>query len=224
VLEPRHQPEPARHNRAERQCETRPEIFAQGSHHYVPADPQLEALRDPDIFPKINRAATAVTIYFPAAEAIFLAVTRVSESVTAMKAAMVGFEIITFGLLACFLAGRPCPSGVSSFTRGTAAVVGVCRQRPYRRRADCARRSSAVGRAARQRRARGAFPGGRHADKVISGGSAACSLSALGRGHAAFAVTIVAGYLTFIGVGWQVFGFLPGYAGEEGFDAGGVGF
>ena len=41
---------------------------------------------------------------------------------------------------------------------------------------------------------------------------------------AAFAAAIVAGYLPFIGVGWRVFGFLPGYAGEEGFDAGGTGF
>ena len=39
-----------------------------------------------------------------------------------------------------------------------------------------------------------------------------------------FAAAIVIGYLPFIGVGWRVFGFLPGYAGEEGFDAGGTGF
>ena len=41
---------------------------------------------------------------------------------------------------------------------------------------------------------------------------------------AAFAAAIVVGYLPFIGIGWRVFGFLPGYAGEEGFDAGGTGF
>src|SRR5205085_10071095 len=69
-------------------------------YRYVPADPRLEPLRDPEIFPHINRAGTAPTIYPPVAEAIFLIVTRISESVTAMKAAMVGFEIITFALLA----------------------------------------------------------------------------------------------------------------------------
>jgi hypothetical protein len=41
---------------------------------------------------------------------------------------------------------------------------------------------------------------------------------------AIFAAAIVVAYLPFIGVGWRVFGFLGGYAGEEGFDAGGTGF
>ena len=36
-----------------------------------PTDPHLAALRDPDIFPQINRATTALTIYPPVAEAIF---------------------------------------------------------------------------------------------------------------------------------------------------------
>jgi hypothetical protein len=40
----------------------------------------------------------------------------------------------------------------------------------------------------------------------------------------AFGAAIVIGYLPFIEVGWRVFGFLPGYAGEEGFNAGGAGF
>jgi hypothetical protein len=80
-------------------------------YRYVPNDPHLAALRDPDIFPNINRADTAVTIYPPLAEAIFLAVTRISESVTAMKAAMVGFEIITFVLLIDLLAREGLLSG-----------------------------------------------------------------------------------------------------------------
>src|SRR5947207_12547726 len=41
---------------------------------------------------------------------------------------------------------------------------------------------------------------------------------------AVFVAAVVVGYLPFIGVGWRVLGFLPGYAGEEGFDAGGTGF
>src|SRR6202043_1141157 len=80
-------------------------------YRYVPADPQLESLRDPDIFPNINRADSAVTIYPPTAEAIFLAVTRVSESVTAMKAAMVGFEMINCALLVWLLAAEGLPAG-----------------------------------------------------------------------------------------------------------------
>lgn len=64
-------------------------------YRYVPADAALTALRDADIFPRINRADYAVTIYPPVAQFFFLAVTRVSESVLAMKAALVGCEAIT---------------------------------------------------------------------------------------------------------------------------------
>ena len=40
----------------------------------------------------------------------------------------------------------------------------------------------------------------------------------------AFAAVVVLGYLPFLGVGWKVLGFLPGYAGEEGFTGAGHGF
>jgi hypothetical protein len=40
---------------------------------------------------------------------------------------------------------------------------------------------------------------------------------------AVFAAAVILAYLPFIGVGWRVFGFLPGYVSEEGF-AGGGGF
>jgi hypothetical protein len=195
-------------------------------YRYVPADPQLEALRDSEIFPNINRAATAVTIYPPAAEAIFLAVTRVSESVTAMKAAMVGFEIITFGLLACFLAGEGLPIG--------RVLVYAWHPLPLWEFAgsghiDAALIALVVAALWAARRGRGGLAGLFLAGATLTKLYPAVLLPALyrrwgGAIPAAFAVTIVAGYLPFIGVGWQVFGFLPGYAGEEGFDAGGVGF
>jgi len=41
---------------------------------------------------------------------------------------------------------------------------------------------------------------------------------------AAFAATILVAYLPFLGAGAKVLGFLPGYATQEGFDAGGAGF
>ena len=41
---------------------------------------------------------------------------------------------------------------------------------------------------------------------------------------AAFAAAVALAYLPFLGVGWGVFGFLPGYFVEEGFTAGGGGF
>jgi hypothetical protein len=68
-------------------------------YRYVPADPALASLRDPKIFPRINRADYAVTIYPPVAQFFFLAVTRVSESVLATKAALVGCEAMTMAAI-----------------------------------------------------------------------------------------------------------------------------
>src|SRR6476469_7985410 len=59
-------------------------------YRYVPADPALSDLRDQKIYPSINRRDYAHTIYPPVAEVFFLLITRISESVTWMKAAMVG--------------------------------------------------------------------------------------------------------------------------------------
>ncbi|HET6852400.1 MAG TPA: hypothetical protein VFH46_08745, partial [Pyrinomonadaceae bacterium] len=63
-------------------------------YRYIPADESLAELRDPKIYPKINRRDYARTIYPPVAEVSFLFITRLSESVTWMKAVMVGFEAV----------------------------------------------------------------------------------------------------------------------------------
>jgi hypothetical protein len=63
-------------------------------YRYVPADESLAKLRDDKIYPYINRRDYARTIYPPVAEGAFLLITRLSESVTWMKAVMVGFEAI----------------------------------------------------------------------------------------------------------------------------------
>jgi alpha-1,6-mannosyltransferase len=60
---------------------------------YVPADPALAALRDTAIYPHINRADYAVTAYPPVAEMVFLAVTRIAETLTTMRLAMIACEI-----------------------------------------------------------------------------------------------------------------------------------
>jgi alpha-1,6-mannosyltransferase len=63
-------------------------------YRYIPAEDSLAQLRDDKIYPYINRRDTAHTIYPPVAEAAFLVITRVSESVTWMKVAMVAFEAV----------------------------------------------------------------------------------------------------------------------------------
>ena len=70
---------------------------------YIPADSHLAFLRDSAIYPHINRADSAHTIYPPAAQLIFLLITRIHASVTFMKLAWVGFEAVTcFFLLRIF--------------------------------------------------------------------------------------------------------------------------
>ena len=72
-------------------------------YRYVPSAPELAHLRDAAIFPNINRADYAVTIYPPAAQAIFLAVTRLGESVVAMKLGLLAFEAATVAALLALL-------------------------------------------------------------------------------------------------------------------------
>jgi hypothetical protein len=61
---------------------------------YVPADPALAALRDGAIYPRINRADYAVTAYPPVAQMFFLAVTRLAETLTMMRLAMIACEFV----------------------------------------------------------------------------------------------------------------------------------
>jgi alpha-1,6-mannosyltransferase len=66
---------------------------------FVPADDALKGLRDTAIYPHINRADYAVTAYPPVAQMFFFAVTRISETLTAMRLAMVACEIAVVAIL-----------------------------------------------------------------------------------------------------------------------------
>ncbi len=63
-------------------------------YRYIPADPALAGLRDTAIYPNINRANYARTIYPPMAQVFFAAMGRISDSVIAMKLAMFLCEVI----------------------------------------------------------------------------------------------------------------------------------
>src|SRR5947209_15933413 len=78
-------------------------------YRYIPADAALAQLRDDKIYPRINRKDYARTIYPPAAEAVFFLTTRISESVTWMKATMVLFEALAVWALAVLLASLGLP-------------------------------------------------------------------------------------------------------------------
>jgi hypothetical protein len=72
-------------------------------YRYFPADEALAFLRDGAIFPRINRADFAVTIYPPVAQFFFLIVTRIGESVATMRLALLGCESITVILIMLLL-------------------------------------------------------------------------------------------------------------------------
>jgi alpha-1,6-mannosyltransferase len=74
-------------------------------YRYVPGDPALAFLRAPhqDIFDHINRRDYAHTIYPPAAQMVFYLITAVSPTVTFMKIAMVLFEGVTTAVLIALL-------------------------------------------------------------------------------------------------------------------------
>ena len=68
-------------------------------YRYVPADPHLRFLRDRKIYPHINRKKYARTIYPPAAQWVFFALTRCQETIRGVRVTMVIFE----GLAVWFL-------------------------------------------------------------------------------------------------------------------------
>lgn len=70
-------------------------------YRFVPAAPELAALRDSAIFPNINRADYAPTIYPPAGQVLFFLTTRVGEGVLVMKLSMLTFEALG---LVCLIA------------------------------------------------------------------------------------------------------------------------
>jgi alpha-1,6-mannosyltransferase len=203
------------------------EVEAAGLNPYLhtPADPQLAHLRDHDIYPLIA-SQFAPTIYPPVAEALFLVITRISATVTAMKVAVVFCELITFFLLARLLALEGLPTGrvliyawhplpIWEFAGSghiDALLIAFCVAAIFATR----RQHDGLG---------GSLLAGATLTKLYP----IVLLPALYRRWdwrllVAFCVAIVVGYLPFVSAGSGILGFLPGYARQEGFNAGGAGF
>jgi hypothetical protein len=193
---------------------------------YVPADERLTGLRDPDIYPNINRADYAPTIYPPVAQLLFLAVTRVSSTagngISAMKVAMFGFDLVTILAILALLrrdglppervliyAWHPLPIWEFSGTGHVDAVavalmcIGMLCARSDRRLAA----------------------GTVLALSVLIKPFALVITPALWRRWdwrmpVAFMVTAALCYLPYLGAGAKVLGFLGRYGGEEGYKDG----
>jgi alpha-1,6-mannosyltransferase len=76
---------------------------------HLPADAILAGLRDGTIYPYINRADYAPTIYPPMSQIVFYLITRISEATLVMKAAMVAFEGLAVWTILQLLAARGLP-------------------------------------------------------------------------------------------------------------------
>lgn len=196
-------------------------------YRYVPDDPALASLRDAAVFPHINRADYAPTIYPPAAQLVFGLVGRVWPAVTGMKLAMLAFEALAIGCLwrMLALAGLPRsrlliyawnPLPAWAFAGNghvDAMVVGLVALALLPR----------VGRPGWWADGwAGLALGLAFATKFLP----AVVAPALWRRGGGWRLALVAMasvlglYALYIGVGWRVFGFLAGYGREEGLDSG----
>ena len=192
-------------------------------YRYVPADPALAQLRDAIIYPNIERADYATTIYPPVAQLFFFAVTRIAETLTAMRLALIGCEAVTLIVLIDLLRrlGKPvtlavayawhplavwevASSGHVDALMVTLVMVGVWLLVRHRRIAA------------------GVFVAlGALAKPYAIAALPACWRPWGWRLPLAVLLVIVACYLPYLGVGKGVFGFLlNGYLNEEGLQGG----
>lgn len=192
---------------------------------YQPADPQLQALRDQEVFPQIA-SQYAPTIYPPVAEAIFFIVVHTSGSVAAMKVAMVIFEALTFVLLTQLLVleGLP-PARILIYAWHPLPLWEFAGSGHI----DAALIALGVAALWAVRRGRDATGGLLLAGATLTKFYPVILLPALYRRWdwrlpTAFVAAIAIAYLPFISAGSQILGFLPGYARQEGLDATGTGF
>jgi hypothetical protein len=187
-------------------------------YRHIPADPALEALRDEAIFPNINRADYAPTIYPPAAQMFFQAVARISDSLLAMRLALVLCEVVTVAVLLSLLRriGQP-PVRVLAYAWHPLAVWEI---------AGSGHLDAAMVAVMMLGLWVALVPGRR----LLA--AAVLAVAALVKPPAAIALSVtwhawdwrapavalavaVALYLPYLSVGTGVLGFLPGYLGEE---------
>lgn len=194
-------------------------------YRYPPADPALAALRDEAVFPNINRAEDAVTVYPPAAQAAFWLFTRLDDAVWAVKSGWLVLEAAAMLAIAGLLvrSGRP-PAALLLYAWHPLPLWEIA----------CDGHVDA-GMMAFLVFALLAWAGGR---RLLAGTLLALSVlfkpltlaaaPALWRPWdwrlpAAALVVSAAAYLAYAAGGADVFGFMPRYAAEEGI-AGGAGF
>ena len=188
-------------------------------YRFLPADPALKALREADIYPEINRKTYARTIFPPLDQVVFYLVTRISEELMVMKAAMLAFDGLAIWALLRLLKARKVPASrillyawhpvpIWEFAGDghvdAIAVATVCL-------ALLAAQTRRFGLA-------GVALGGAMLAKLYPVLIAPALYRRWGwKMPVAGLVTVVAFYLPYLSAGQHVFGFLSGYGDEEGY-------
>jgi hypothetical protein len=196
-------------------------------YRFIPDDPHLAFLRDGAVFPHINRASYAPTIYPPAAQICFLASSVLVKllhlpPVLGMKLAILGFEAAAIWAMLLVLdsAGLPRariliyawnPVAVWEFAgSGHVDAITICAI-AFSLLAAC--------------RARHGMAGALLGIAVLTKFLPIILAPALWRRWdwkfpAALVAIIVILYVPYLSVGWSVFGFLGGYTAQEGISTG----
>ncbi len=191
---------------------------------YPPDAPALTALRDPEVYPKINRR-WAPTIYPPGAQIIFAALAwNAPDRIWALRAFLTACEAATMLLLACLLGRLGLPEGRVAVYAWAPLPIFEFAQAGH---IDAAMIPLVLGALLAAGRGRSGLAGG------LLGGAALIKLypailaPALWRRSSArfplaFLATVFLGYLPYAwGVGWKALGYLPTYfARHEDFNVG----
>jgi alpha-1,6-mannosyltransferase len=194
-------------------------------YRFLPVAPELVTLRDAAVWPNINRADYAVTIYPPAAQILFLLVALLGDGVLGMRLALIATECVTIAVLVALLRHLRLPATrVAAYAWHPLALWEIAANAHVDAAMLAAMLLGLWLALMAGRRAAGAA--------VIMVGAlfkpfALLALPAAWRPWdwrapaAAFATALLL-YLPYLGVGWGVFGFLPGYLAEEGIATGGA--
>jgi alpha-1,6-mannosyltransferase len=191
-------------------------------YRYVPASPELSFLRDAEIFPHINRADYAVTIYPPAAQLLFLLHARIGGSVFAMKVMLLIFDAVTIASLIAILRllGKP-PAHVAAYAWHPLPVWEIA----VNGHVDSAMVALMVLGLWIAMRGRTLLGGVITTLGALVKPTALLALPVIWkpwdwRLPLAVALTAILLYLPYLSVGWGVLGFIPSYLQEEGLTTG----
>lgn len=196
---------------------------------YMPAAPELRDLRDEGvgaaaIYPNVNRADRAPTIYPPFAQAIFATISWASPSVHGAKVVMLTFDAMAAGAALLLLRAARLPAERVLIYAWNPLIIWEFAGGAHIDAAALGLSGLAIVAAVRRRPG---LAGGALGLAILCKLLPAALFPALWRRWdlrtpLACGAVVAAGYACYAGAGWRVLGYLPGYASEEGLDGSGV--